>query len=149
MKLMCIRRRKIMGCYCLIDCQPSRNSVETFSNRLSLFRPSSRVPARPTKYNNLYQINRKTNFQPSVCTPYSYFILYNKTIVECSGKYVCHDWLAEVQWMDMSLVICNEFGLVEIRYIAHRRGAGAHGLGQGINHLITETEILFPAQCSI
>ena len=53
--------------------------------------------------------------------------------------------------MDMSLVICNEFGLVEIRYIAHRRGAGAHGLGQGINHLITETEteILFPAQCSI
>ena len=51
--------------------------------------------------------------------------------------------------MDMPLVICNEFALVEIRCIAHRRGAGAHGLGQGLNHLITATEILFLAQRSI
>ena len=37
-----------------------------------------------------------------------------------------------------------------MRYIiGYRRGAGAHGLGQGINHLVMEMEILFHAQCSI
>ena len=106
-------------------------------------------PCGKTKYINLCQINRKASFQPSVCTPSSYFILCNKTIVEYSGKYVCHDWLAKFVKWTCPLFICHEFASVKIPFIAHRRVAGAHGLGQGINHLITETEILFLVRCSI
>ena len=51
--------------------------------------------------------------------------------------------------MDMYAFSSYAMSLLWSRYsIGHRGGSGAHGLGQGINHLVMEMEISFLVQCS-